>query len=397
LTYVVTRVLQARLATAKKSILLLGARQVGKSTLVRALHPDRSINLADEANFLSYAKDPGRLRRELAALGKPSLVAVDEIQRVPALLNSIQAEIDEVGRHRFLLTGSSARKLKRGGANLLPGRILLEHLDPLSVWELGRDFDLDRALQVGTLPGIYLDRESGIDVLDTYATVYLREEIQAEALTRDVGSYARFLDIAAVESGYFINYSKLASDTEIAKETIRRFFQILEDTLLVFRIPPFEVRRSSRRVSQRDRILFFDVGVRNALLGSHRHVITPTEKGSLFEQWFILQCLTFVRSHHLPWRWYSYRTEQGAEVDLVLDLGERYLAIGCKLGRNVRPGQLGGLRSFAEIADKPTKSFVAYLGEQTQVMPDGSTAVPYLDFLLETLPELAGEAVHRGR
>jgi predicted AAA+ superfamily ATPase len=384
-----SRVLEARLKAAKRSVLLLGARQVGKSTLIRALNPDRSINLADETTYLAYAKDPGRLRRELAAITRPALLAIDEIQRIPSLLNSVQAEIDDVGRHRFLLTGSSARKLKRGEANLLPGRILLEYLDPLSVWELGRDFDLDRALQVGTLPGIYLDRDSGVDVLDTYATVYLREEIQAEALTRDLGSYARFLDIAALESGHFINYSKLASDTEIAKETIRRFFQILEDTLLVFRIPPFEVRRSSRRVSQRDRVLFFDVGVRNALVGCHRNRASPTEKGRLFEQWLILQCLYFVRAHHLPWRWYSYRTEQGAEVDLVLDLGKSYLAIECKLGSNVRSGQLGGLRSFAGIADKPVKSYVVFLGEQAQAMPDGITAIPYLDFLLKTLPELA--------
>jgi predicted AAA+ superfamily ATPase len=205
MTRMLVRTIEQRLRTSKKSVLLLGARQVGKSTLTRALRPDRIVNLADQASYLGYAKDPGRLRRELAALERPSLVVLDEIQRIPVLLNTIQAEMDEGSRHRFILTGSSARKLKRGGANLLPGRIVLEHLDPLSFWELGDAFDLNRALQVGTLPGIYLDREAGTDVLDSYTTVYLREEVQAESIIRDVGTYARFLDIAALGSGDWIN------------------------------------------------------------------------------------------------------------------------------------------------------------------------------------------------
>jgi predicted AAA+ superfamily ATPase len=387
MTYMLDRTLDARLRKTKKHVLLLGARQVGKSTLTRGLSPDLVVNLADERLFLGYAKDPGRLRRELAALAKPSLVVLDEIQRLPGLLNSVQAEIDEGTKHRFILTGSSVRKLKRGGANLLPGRIILEHLDPLSVWELGDQFDLARALRVGTLPGIYLDREDGADVLDTYATVYLREEIQAEAALRDVGSYARFLDLAAVSSGSFINYSKVASDSEIPKETIRRFFQILEDTLLAFRIPPFEA--SARRVSQRDRILFFDVGVRNALLGLHRGPLGPTEAGHVFEQWFILQCLYFVRSRHLSWRIYSYRTEAGAEVDLVIDTGKTLLAIECKHGKTVGAAQLSGLLAFAAATKRTVASYVVFQGERSQRFESGILAIPYLRFLREELPALA--------
>ena len=388
MTHVLVRTIEQRLRTAKKSVLLLGARQVGKSTLTRALRPDRIVNLADQDSYIGYAKDPGRLRRELAALNRPSLVVLDEIQRIPSLLNTIQAEIDEGSRHRFILTGSSARKLKRGVANLLPGRIVLEHLDPLSFWELGDAFDLDRALQVGTLPGIYLDREAGVDVLDSYATVYLREEVQAESIIRDVGTYARFLDIAALGSGDWINYSKLASDTEIAKETIRRFFQILEDTLLAFRIPPFESGHPSRHVSQRDRILLFDVGVRNALLGLHRHPAAATDKGKLFEQWLILQCLYFIRANHLSWRVYGYRTDAGAEVDLVLDTGKLLIAIECKLGRTVAASQLGGLRSFSSTTKRQVRSYVVFLGEHPQRFENNILAVPFMTFLKDTLPNL---------
>ncbi len=388
MTQMLVRTIEQRLRASKKSVLLLGARQVGKSTLTRALGPDLVINLADESAYLGYAKDPGRLRRELDALGRPSLVVLDEIQRLPTLLNSIQAEMDDGSRHRFILTGSSARKLKRGGTNLLPGRIVLEHLDPLSVWELGDAFNLDRALQVGTLPGIYLDRESGTDVLDTYATVYLREEVQAESIIRDVGSYARFLDIAALGSGDWINYSKLASDTEIAKETVRRFFQILEDTLLAFRIPPFEISHPSRRASQRDRILLFDVGVRNALLGLHRQAPAATDKGRLFEQWIILQCLYFVRAHHLPWQIRGYRTDAGAEVDLVLDTGKSLVAIECKLGHNMTTSRLGGLRSFATATKRPVRSYVVFQGDKSQRFDGGILAVPFMTFLRDVLPDL---------
>jgi predicted AAA+ superfamily ATPase len=383
------RTLGERVRASKKSVLLLGARQVGKSTLTRALSPDLVVNLADEAIYLGYAKDPSRLRRELATLAKPSLVVLDEIQRVPALLNTVQAVMDEGTHHRFILTGSSARKLKRGGANLLPGRIVLEHLDPLSVWEMGDAFDLDRVLQIGSLPGIYLDPTSGADVLDTYATVYLREEVRAESIVRDLGTYARFLDVAALGSNDWINYSQLASDTEIAKETVRRFFQILEDTLLAFRLPPFATGHPTRRVSQRDRILLFDIGVRNALLGLHRHPVAQTEKGRLFEHWLVLQCLYFIRSRRLAWRAFGYRTDAGAEVDLVVDTGKTLMAIECKLGRSVTPVQLRGLASFATAVSRPVRKVVVFQGERAQRFDDGTVALPLREFLFDFLPDLA--------
>jgi predicted AAA+ superfamily ATPase len=142
-------------------------------------------------------------------------------------------------------------------------------------------------------------------------------------------------------------------------------------------------------VSQRDRILLFDVGVRNALLGLHRHSPLATEKGKLFEHWLILQCLYFMRAERLPWRAFAYRTDGGAEVDLVIDTGPFYLAIECKLGRNVASSQLTGLRSFEEVADKPVRSFVVFQGQRSQQFERGILAIPYRTFLLETLTELA--------
>ncbi len=386
------RILAGRLAAGRRSVLLLGARQVGKSTLARSLGPDLLVNLADEGTYLGYAKDPGRLGREVRALRRRSLILVDEVQRVPSLLNTVQALLDEGRPHRFILTGSSARKLRRGGANLLPGRIVLEYLDPLTIWELGDAFSLEAALQRGTLPGLWAEPEDALEVLETYATVYLREEVQAEALVRDVGSYARFLDVAAGQGGGWINYSKLASDLELPKETVRRFYGILEDTLLAFRIEPYRPRTTHRRISQRDRFVLFDVGVRNALLGAHRRPPTGTERGVLFEQWFVLQCIAYARAHRLPWKVSSYRTDAGAEVDLVLDTGRQLVAVECKLGRGVRREDLGGLHSFASVAHLPVRPVVVYQGERRERFDAGVEAVPWREFLLEDLPALAAGA-----
>lgn len=382
------RIIAKRIHKSKKSLLLLGPRQVGKSSLCKLLNPKITFNLADESLFLEFAKDPGRLKRELNVLSKETLILVDEIQRLPSLMNTVQMIIDQSeGKFRFLLTASSARKLKRGEANLLPGRVILEHLDPFSYFEVKDHFDLDRALQVGMLPEVYLNREEGIEILSSYTETYLREEIQSEALVKNIGDYARFLDIAALTSGQWINYSKMSSDAEIPKETIRRFFSILEDTLLVFRLPPFHPKQEiSRRTSQRDKFLFFDVGVRNSLLDLHFRKISPNQIGNVFEQWFILQVIYLNRAYQKRWHLSAYRTEAGAEVDLVIELSDHLIGIEIKSGKNVDRGDLRGLRSLGEITGtyKPLKKWIAYRGDSKQIFDTGETVFPYLD-LLEAL------------
>jgi predicted AAA+ superfamily ATPase len=382
MTHMRARLVGTRLAASRTSTLLLGPRQVGKSTLCRALRPALYADLADEREFLSYAKDPDRLRREVAALAQPALVVVDEIQRVPSLLNSIQSLLDRAGRGlRFVLTGSSARKLRRGGANLLPGRIILERLDPLSTLEVGRRIDLDRGLRLGMLPGIYWGEDEAPDVLGTYADVYLREEVQAEGAARDLGSYARFLDVMAIMSGQWINYSKLSSDTEIPKETIRRYVQILDDTLLAFRLPAFRPRvPTPRRVLQRERVLLFDVGVRNALLGIHRRPLGADQIGTVFEQWVMLQVIYLNHALRKGWRLSSYRSEGGAEVDLVIEADREVIGIEAKASRSVSPADTRGLVSLAElVAPKHRlRRWIIYQGERRQRFDNGVEAWPVL-------------------
>jgi len=379
------REVATRIFRSRKSILLLGPRQVGKSTLCRTLGADLYVDLADESEFLSFAKDPSRLKREVQALPGKSLIVIDEIQRIPALLNTVQSLIDRsAGELRFVVTGSSARKLKRGEANLLPGRVILERMDPLAVGELGETLDLERALQVGMLPGIYWGEDEAAEVLGTYAEVYLREEIAAEALAKNLGSYARFLDVMAVASGQWINYSKLSSDTEIPKETFRRFVQVLEDTMLAVRIPPFRPgKKTSRRLVQRDRVFLFDVGVRNALLGIHRHPITPDQVGSVFEQWLILQIVYLNRAWKKDWHLSAYRSEAGAEVDLVVERETDLVGIEIKAGRNVSRADTRGLLSLEEMVGrrKPLKKWIVYRGARAQRFDNGVVALPVLEAL----------------
>src|SRR5512139_1207166 len=191
----IQRNIQPKLATARKSYLLLGPRQTGKSTLIRSLKPELEINLADEETYVEFLRNPGLLKQRIR---NAKTVFIDEIQRIPSLLNTVQYLLDQGRPPRFLLTGSSARKLKYGQANLLPGRIFTYQLGPLSLSELGSQFDLRKALRKGLLPGIYLekDHETWTKLLRSYAATYLKEEIQAEALTRNLEGFSRFFDVA---------------------------------------------------------------------------------------------------------------------------------------------------------------------------------------------------------
>ena len=390
MTYMIDRILQFRLAGHPKSLLLLGPRQVGKSTLCLALEPDLVVNLADEETFRQHLNDPGLIRRIVDALPEGRrVVLVDEVQRLPNMLNTVQALLDSRDSLRFLLTGSSARKLRRGRANLLPGRVLLERLAPLVYWEIGDRFDLRKALTIGTLPEVYL-QDYGPDILDSYVAGYLREEIQAEALTRDLASYSRFLDLAAELSGRYLNYSKVASDSEINKDAVRRYMEILADTLLVELLPSYTAVGKERRARQKEKFVFFDLGVRNSLLGRRNPAyFTREELGSLFEQWMILQILYYNRLHGKGWRISSYRDAMGVEVDLVIETGAECIAVEFKSSTRIYEKMFRGLVRFEQIARRKIKRYLVYQGEFEQRFEHLGLAVPYRKFLDTVVPGLS--------
>jgi predicted AAA+ superfamily ATPase len=358
----IARQISAIIRESKKSILLLGPRQTGKSTLIASLDPDLSINLARESTFLEFAADPTLLDTQIKAL-KPKSIFIDEVQRLPSLLNTTQALIDESrGALRFYLTGSSARKLRRGRANLLPGRVITMELGPLLESELGNAFDLSTSLSVGTLPGIITDQDTRERerVLTSYAGTYLKEEIQAEALTRDLEGFARFLRYCAAASGQYLDMTRLATEAQIKRASAIRFFEILEDTLLAFRCDAF-AKSERRRLIQHPRFFLFDNGVLNGVLGNFR--VSADRKGMLFEHFVITQVYHAAKALGGNIRLSNYRTEHGAEVDLIIERADgETIAVECKSGNTVGSRDLEGFKSFASFFKKPHRKIVIYGG-----------------------------------
>jgi predicted AAA+ superfamily ATPase len=355
---------------SKKSLLLLGPRQTGKSTLFKSMQPDLQINLAREATFLDFASDPLALEQQIKQQ-KPKTIFIDEVQRLPSILNTVQPLIDDSnGKLRFFLTGSSARKLRRGKANLLPGRVLTLELGPLLECELDDEFDLNCALSIGTLPGIYSEENAKERerVLFSYAGTYLKEEIQAEALTRDLEGFARFLKFSAANAGQYLDMSRLASDAQVKRASAIRFFEILEDTLIAVRCDAF-AKSERRRLIQHPRYFFFDNGVLNGVLGNFK--VSEDRRGNLFEHLAFTQIYHTARSQILQLRISNYRTEHDAELDLILEFPDgEVIAVECKAGRNVGRNDLSGFKSFASFYGKPHRKIVLYAGSSAKRIDD---------------------------
>ena len=358
------------LANAKRSFLLLGPRQTGKSTLVSSLKPDLTINLAHEATYLEFARNPRELEERLGALplAQRQTVFVDEVQRLPSLLNTVQALLDaSPSRYRFFLTGSSARKLRRGRANLLPGRIFTYQLGSIVSCEMDYKLDTTQALSHGTLPGILVETDRYVKekTLSSYAATYLKEEVQAEALTRNLEGFARFLSVCAEYAGRFLDLAKLAADAQIARQSAVRYFEVLEDCLIVQRLAPF-AKSAHRRLVQHPRYYFFDPGVLNGLLGNFK--ASPDRIGNLFEHLIFTQIAHSALALDKRINVSSYRTEHGAEVDFIVTSNGETLAIESKASRNVGRSDLRGFDSFAEYYGKPHRSMVFYLGAERRKM-----------------------------
>lgn len=368
------------LGSGKKSLLLLGPRQTGKSTLIHQLKPDLTLNLADETTYLEFARNPSELKERLQ--GKPcKTVFIDEVQRLPSLLNTLQDILDHPMSPRFFLTGSSARKLKRGGANLLPGRVHSYQLGPLASSEVSYSLDTSQALATGTLPGIYSEnsKEEKIKTLRTYAATYLKEEIQAEALTRNLEGFSRFLFVAAQSAGHFLDLSQLASEAHVPRQSAVRYFEILEDTLVVHRCPPFSMN-SKKRLIKHPRFYFFDTGVLNALLGSFE--VSNDRKGLLFEHLFFNQLLSGAAAQDKDVGVYTYRTEHGAEVDFIVEVGKEIWAVEVKASKNIGRNDLTGIKNFSSFFKKSCHPMVAYWGDVAKVI-DGVTIMPWQQALKE--------------
>jgi uncharacterized protein len=385
-----------------QSIFLLGPRQVGKTTLIgdclAGIKPILSYPLQDPRIRLELETNPGRLIQQVEALPKPPLVFLDEAQKVPELLDAVQYLIDE-GKGRFIITGSSARKLRRRGTNLLPGRVRSFRLDPLSWGELGwvkpseerllqqenlnihKGYSFDQALVYGTLPGIVRqsDDDERRDILKAYTSIYLEEEIRAEALSRNMGAFSRFLELAARESGGNPNFSTLSREAGVSVPTVKGFYAILDDTLVVERVEPF-MRKTRKRILATPRYYFFDLGVRNALARLPLNLeLVNADAGRLFEHAVILEIIRRIRCLRLDWRVHYWRTSGGAEVDCVIDTGEKLIPIEIKSGTSLGLGALKGLMNFMD--DYGLKQgWVIFRGRIPERLNDRIMALPWQNF-----------------
>lgn len=336
---------------------LFGPRQVGKSTLIKQSFCQESsvyYNLLLEKEYTRLIAHPELLAQEVRELDTQiTHVIIDEVQRIPSLLNEVHNLIESLNREiYFILSGSSARKLKRGQANLLGGRAWTRFLYPLSYKELATDFNLGRALRFGTLPAIYLsDDEAAQELLQSYVETYLTEEIKAEAIVRNMGAFSRFLKLAASESSNLLNYSNIAREAATSNQSIKEYFQVLEDTLLGAFLEPYN-KSTRKRLVKHPKFYLFDNGVRNAILKNLSDEIIPATYtyGVVFEHFIINEVIKLNRYYKKNWDLSFYRSSNDTEVDLIIERPNApSLAVEIKSSENPSKADLRGLFSFQEI------------------------------------------------
>ena len=329
-----------------ETFFLWGPRQAGKSTLLRQRYPDGIwVDLLKADEFRRYATRPEQLREELEAAGPdPSRqVVIDEIQKVPALLDEVHWLIENRGL-RFALCGSSARKVRRGAANLLGGRALRYELRGLTAGELGESFDLDRMLNHGCLPSIY-GSSGHRRRLDAYIADYLRQEVAAEGLVRNLPAFSDFLDAAALSDTNGVNYSNVARECGVSGPTAKAYFGILEDTLLARWLPRWR-RRAKRRLAGAPKLYFEDVGLVNRLARRGELHRGSDEYGKAFENWVFHELSAFLAYRERDEQLTYWRLPSGIEVDFVV--GDMRIAIEAKASARVTNRHLKGLRTLAE-------------------------------------------------
>jgi uncharacterized protein len=391
--------------------LLFGARQTGKSTLLRALLPPETlvVDLSDPAERTRHLADPGAFLKECRALPlkkQSQFVFVDEAQAVPSIFDAVQHLYDgDKNRWRFVLCGSSARKLRRTGTNLLPGRSILHRLYPLTLVEHPADqpsispslcplplpwpapsppenpfpaSDLIARLAYGELPGVVAAAEEDrADLLRTFAYVHLEEEIRREAMVKDWGAFARFLQFAATESGQILNYAAVSQESGVSQPTVKSYYQLLEDMFVGFRIPAFS-KSPRKNLLSTPKFLFFDLGVRHAAAGLPPSPdIVKVNPGPSFEQWVgielwkRLQYLEYGRLHH-------FRTKDGAEVDYIIERKNTLIPLEVKWTERPTVRDARHLLTFlAEHHGKARRGFVVCRCRRPMQLHEKITALPW--------------------
>lgn len=367
-----------------KSFFIFGPRQTGKSTLLKSLYTastDLYYDLLKSEEYLRLMHQPALLREEIQSR-KIKRVFIDEIQRIPDLLNEVHWLLEHNKSLQFILSGSSARKLKRMKANMLGGRAITLQLYPLTSSELENNFSLMRALQYGTLPAYYFEADLAIlqDQLRAYVETYLKEEIELEAQIRQLGVFVRFLTLAAHENGQILNYSKLANNIGTSYQTVKGYYQILEDTLVGQFLWPYS-RSIRKSLVKHPKFYFFDPGVVRTIT---KKITAPleiktSEFGRAFEHWILLEMIRHNSYFKCDWTFSFYRTNQ-VEVDIIIETPqEKTFAIEIKGMDYIATNDLHGLKSFQGICPKAHLAVVS-LTPNKRLLGD-VTILPWQEWL----------------
>jgi predicted AAA+ superfamily ATPase len=353
-----------------KSHFLFGPRQTGKTFMIHQVFSGiRLYDLLDSSIYLALSRNPGLLEEQLSP--EDEVVVIDEVQRLPELLNEVHRLIEK-RRIRFFLTGSSARKLGRGGVNLLGGRARTRHLHPLTYRELGPRFNLGKAIARGLLPSIYFSDDPKAD-LDAYTGTYLQQEIVAEGATRNVPAFSRFLHVAALCNATVINFTNISNDAQVPRTTVYEYFEILKDTLLLHEVPAWRLSQKRKPLTS-SKYYFFDVGVVSSLQGRLIKQGTP-EFGPAFETWILHELLSY--RDYLSGEPVNYwRSTTGFEVDFILG---NHTAIEIKAKKTVTTQDLKSLNVLAE--EKKLKRYLCVSLENQARQVGVIRILPYRLFL----------------
>ena len=350
------------------SFFLFGPRGTGKSTWLRALREQALwIDMLDPETVRLFQARPERLLERIDAQPLITDVVIDEVQKVPAILDVVHKLVEGDRPLRFILTGSSARKLRRGAANLLAGRLTELHMHPFMAAELGQAFDLQRALEVGLVPLIWSASEPQ-NTLRAYASLYLQQEVQAEALVRNVSAFARFLEAISFSHGSLLNLAEVARECQVGRKTVEGYLEILEDLLLSFRLPVF-TRRAKRHLVAHDKFFYFDAGVYRSIRPKGPLDSPEDIEGMALEGLIAQHLRAWASYRNVPAELSYWRTKSGSEVDFVVYGDDVFVAIEVKRSRNVHHTDLRALKAFKE--DYPEAQVcLLYMGQEEIKMGD---------------------------
>ncbi len=368
-----------KLPRPETSIFLLGPRGTGKSTWIHQAFPDAiRYDLLDSGEALRLSKEPQRLYQELESRPAGTWVVLDEVQKVPALLDEVHRLIEK-RRLRFVLCGSSARKLRRGGVNLLAGRAISAEMHPFVSAEVNYRIDFERACRFGMLPIAY-EAPDPQSYLRSYVQTYLQEEVRAEALTRDIGGFGRFLEVAARQNACVTNVSAIARDAMVARQTVQGYFEILEDTLIGYWLNPWKLKRSTKQIAS-PKFYFFDAGVQRTLSERLPYPPSPEELGPLFETFLMNEVRAYLSYSGKRYPLYFWSSPEKVEVDLLCETQGGFLAVEFKAAARWDKKFNKGLhRIRQELRKKGVRTLGVHPGERAAVI-DEVEVLPWLEFL----------------